>query len=397
MKCCLAASSAVLVLMIAGCQGNSKVAGTLDDHSAAPVEYWGQWGPGNDPKVLGRRVVADLLSRDLTYAYEQRGSMSYPEVCTAYGCLRFSGEIKDKELVGKLTKRYEVIFLPDLAYLGPRANNVDNSVFGILPLEVYRQNGATAADKRWLEYGIEYADLEWANPTADGLTRFSRYWVDDMFMVPALQSQAYRVTGNKVYMDRSALEVVAYLKALQQPNGLFFHAADSPYCWGRGNGWFAAGMAEMLSIMPADHPQRAAILEGYRRMMAGLLKYQAKDGMWRELVDIDDSGNWDETSGSGMFIFSMAMGVRYGWLPEETYKEAVKRGWIALSEHMSEDGKVGEVCQGTNKASQAVGPGAGPEMLQYYLGRQRLVGDFHGQAAFIWAAWAMSMEPAKAP
>ena len=73
-------------------------------------------------------------------------------------------------------------------------------------------------------------------------------------MVTALQAEAYRVTQEKKYLDRDAKEVLAYLKALQQPSGLFFHAADSPYYWGRGNGWFAVGMAELLSILPTTIP-----------------------------------------------------------------------------------------------------------------------------------------------
>ena len=130
-------------------------------------------------------------------------------------------------------------------------------------------------------------------------------------------------------------------------------------------------------------------------MMAGLLKYQSKDGMWRQLIDIDDPANWDETSGGGMFVFAMAMGVRHGWLDEATYKEPTKKSWLALSTHLNSDGKVRDVCVGTNKASQTVRSGPGPQMLQYYLTRPKAVGDFHGQAAFIWAAWAMAMDPPK--
>jgi len=87
------------------------------------------------------------------------------------------------------------------------------------------------------------------------------------------------------------------------------------------------------------------------------------------------------------------MGVRHGWLEEATYKEPVKKAWMALSTHINPDGKVRDVCVGTNKASQTVRTGPGPAMLQYYLTRQKAVGDFHGQAGFIWAAWAMTMEP----
>lgn len=41
-----------------------------------------------------------------------------------------------------------------------------------------------------------------------------------------------------------------YLDELQRPNGLFYHAPDVPYYWGRGNGWVAAGMAELLQCLP---------------------------------------------------------------------------------------------------------------------------------------------------
>ena len=59
--------------------------------------------------------------------------------------------------------------------------------------------------------------------------------------------------------------MVAYLRKLQQPNGLFFHADDVPLFWGRGDGWVAAGMTEMLLSLPQDHPQRAEILGSYRK------------------------------------------------------------------------------------------------------------------------------------
>jgi len=80
-----------------------------------------------------------------------------------------------------------------------------------------------------------------------------------------------------------------------------------------------------------------------------------------------------------MFTFGLAMGVRHGWLPEADYKAAAKKGWEALAKHLNAEGLVTDVCVGT---------GAGPSQ-QFYLARQRLVGDFHGQAAFSWAAWAM--------
>ena len=113
----------------------------------------------------------------------------------------------------------------------------------------------------------------------------------------SVQVQAYRATGDAKYIDRAALEMATYLDKLQQPNGLFYHAPDVPFFWGRGNGWVAAGMAELLRSLPANHPQRMRILAGFRKMMESLLKFQRKDGMWLQLLDHPET--WPETSCTG--------------------------------------------------------------------------------------------------
>ena len=198
-----------------------------------------------------------------------------------------------------------------------------------------------------------------------------------MYMITAVQAQAYRATGDTKYVDRAATAMVAYLDRLQQPNGLFFHAPDSPFFWGRGNGWMAAGSAELLRVLPQAHPTRARILEGYRKMMASLIKYQAEDGMWRQLIDTPES--WPETSSTGMFAFAMVTGVKNGWLDERTYAPAARKAWLALVKHIDADGNINDVCAGTDK---------GPT-VQYYLDRPRNVGDLHGQAPVLWTASAL--------
>src|SRR5579872_232957 len=202
-----------------------------------------------------------------------------------------------------------------------------------------------------------------------------------MYMLAMLQLQAYRATGDHIYLDRDAKEMVAYLDKLQQPNGLFYHAPDVPFFWGRGDGWFAAGMAEMLRDLPADHPQRARILEGYHLMMSALLKYQGKDGMWRELIDHDEA--WPETSSSAMFTFAMITGVKNGWLDAATYGPAARRAWIAVVGYIDQNHDVTIVCEGTGKKND----------LAYYLARHRRTGDFHGQAPVLWAASALLRSP----
>ena len=103
---------------------------------------------------------------------------------------------------------------------------------------------------RYRVMGLAFADAQWDNPTPDGLTVQTRWWIDDMYMITALQLQAYRATGDAKYLERAAREMVAYLARLQEPNGLFFHAPDVKHFWGRGDGWVAVGMTEMLRELP---------------------------------------------------------------------------------------------------------------------------------------------------
>jgi rhamnogalacturonyl hydrolase YesR len=202
-------------------------------------------------------------------------------------------------------------------------------------------------------------------------------WIDDMFMITAAQAQAFRATGDETYIDRAAREMVVYLDELQQPNGLFYHAPDVPFFWGRGNGWMAAGMSELLRSLPAEHPDRARILKGYKTMMASLLKFQGRDGMWCQLVDHPES--WQETSCTGMFTFAFITGVKNGWLDPKEYAPAARKAWLGLITYLNDNGDVREVCEGTNKKND----------LQYYLDRKRNVGDFHGQAPILWCASAL--------
>jgi len=192
-----------------------------------------------------------------------------------------------------------------------------------------------------------------------------------------VQLQAFRATGDAKYLDRAAAEMVSYLDKLQQPNGLFYHASDVPFFWGRGDGWVAAGMTEMLRSLPKDHPQRARIREGYSKMMKSLLQYQDKDGMWHELIDHPEV--WPETSSTAMFTFAMITGVKNGWLDKKTYGRAARKGWLGLVSYLDSNADLRNVCQGTAKKND----------MQYYLDRARLTGDLHGQAPVLWCASAL--------
>ncbi|MBN2348653.1 MAG: glycoside hydrolase family 88 protein [Bacteroidales bacterium] len=333
------------------------------------------WPADKSPEKVAKLIIEDLLSRPgfMMYETEHATAVHYAEVCTAFGAARLAGLIRDDTTLNRLSERYMRVITDSLPNT---ANHVDANVYGILPLELYKQKHNPV----FFEQGIDLADRQWGDPLPDGLTNQTRFWIDDMYMIASLQVQAYRVTGNTIYLDRAALEIVTYLEKLQQSNGLFFHGENAPFFWGRGNGWVAAGLAEVISEIPEDHPQYIAIVEGYKKMMNSLLKFQAEDGMWRQLVDVDSS--WKETSCTGMFGYAMAVGVDKGILGRKDFEPAYQKAWLALTDHINEEGKINDVCVGTGQSTD----------INYYLNRPTVTGDFHGQAPVLWFAWRLLKE-----
>jgi len=335
-----------------------------------------------DPVNAGKKASLAVLSLgpgdkiiNLTLGIDDA---QYTMACSRYGVLIFADATGDGELRNKVEQAYE-------PYLSgkrkPRQGHVDFNVFGIVPFELFRETG----NPKYLDLAKKLADDEFKNPRKDGLTSYTRFWVDDMYMVGSLQTQAYKSLKDPVYLERAFTQLLGYCDKLQQPNGLFYHTPTAPFFWGRGNGWAGAAMTELLLASPEDHPKRPALMKSYQKLMAVLVEQQDPKGLWHQLID--DPKSYVESSSSGMFIFALATGVRKGWLPKEPYLAAVEKAWPALAGYLDADGKVREVCIGTGAMNNK----------DHYLERPRMTGDLHGQAGFIWAATAMYLlekEPA---
>jgi rhamnogalacturonyl hydrolase YesR len=136
--------------------------------------------------------------------------------------------------------------------------------------------------------------------------------------------------------------------------------------WGRANGWAIMAMAELLTELPSNHPQRAQVLSIFRAHADALRRVQAPSGLWHQLLDRPDS--YQETSASAMFVFAIARGIRYGWLSNATYRPVVIRGWNGLTTKVNSIGQVEGTCVGT---------GLGWDDT-FYLNRPTSVNAAHG-------------------
>lgn len=358
----------------------------ISTSTANPKEFR-KFPKGSEPEYIGLKVAQRYLETPYRHFDEIPGEppyIVYPETCTWFGALRFAREIKDKKLLRQLEERFFPL-LGKRKELMQKPNHVDNTVFGVIPLQLYLQTG----NELYYYIGMDFADRQWQlphNPKHEedykslldkGLTWQTRFWIDDMYMITAVQSQAYLASKDEKYINRSAYEMTIYLDSIQRPNGLFYHAPTAPFFWCRGNGWMAAGMANLLKHLPDNNPHKNRILQEYRKMMATLKSYQNEEGLWNQLIDEADA--WTETSGSAMFVYAMITGVKNGWLDATEYAPVTRKAWLALVTYLNDNGDLRDVCIGTN-----IG-----QTKEHYMERKRLVGDFHGQAALLWCAAAL--------
>lgn len=352
-----------------------------------------------DPVEVSRRISEQFLStrpdayepvgmRGHTYVYGNKEHIHY-SVCSlwvnALECARLSGLTNlESRLVG-LYRRYaaeRADVWKNCDYL-----HVDFEVTGAVPLEVGILTGDSEAGNR----GLYYADRQWREPLVEdvqppkkelpyetrlewwrkGYSPETRLWIDDMYMISLLQLQAYRYTGDRIYLERATREMSLYLERLPTKDGLYFHAPTAPFVWARGNGWMAGAMPMILAEMPLNHPERPKLMKAYRDIVEALRRHQRPSGLWGQLVD--DAESWDETSGSAMYAFAFAEGLRMGWL-DESYREPMVRAYCALVSRLDEHANLLDVCIGTGARNDR----------SWYLARRKVTGDPHGQAPLLW-------------
>ena len=102
-----------------------------------------------------------------------------------------------------------------------------------------------------------------------------------------------------------------FLPPYKEPNG------EDCY-WSRGNGWAYAALVRVLDEIPANEKHRQDYINDFLIMSKALKKKcQRTDGFWN--VSLHDAGNYGgkETTGTALFVYGMAWGVRNELLDKE--------------------------------------------------------------------------------
>jgi unsaturated rhamnogalacturonyl hydrolase len=184
-------------------------------------------------------------------------------------------------------------------------------------------------------------------------------WSDDFYMsVPALAEMG-RLTGDNKWYDDAVKNVLQMSSRLfnQQP-GIYTHGwnannPDAPqFYWGRANGWAVLTIADLLDVLPKNHPGYEPVLAQYRALIRGVCQYQSGTGLWHQMLDRNDS--YLETSASAMFVYGIAHAINQGWISPTTYGSIAQAGWVGLTTKIAQDGAVEDTCVGTTFASDQI-------------------------------------------
>ena len=219
-------------------------------------------------------------------------------------------------------------------------------------------------------------------------------WVDAMQMAMPVFAKLGVQTKDPKYFEK-AHALYTFMKTKHGGNGLYnpadklwwrdkdfvppFKTPNDQQCyWSRGNGWVFAALVRVLDVLPAGAPHRAEYEQMLKDMAGALAAVQRADGFWNvSLHDPNDFGG-KETSGTALFTYGMAWGIRHGVLPADIYRPIVAKAWSAMAnEAVHPDGYLGFV-QGTGKQpseGQPVTYDSKPDFTDYGLGCFLLAGS----------------------
>jgi len=230
-------------------------------------------------------------------------------------------------------------------------------------------------------------------------------WLDGVYMGMPFWAGVGVLRNNEDLLAEAAGEFTIARSHLRDPDtGLYYHAWDeamkqdwadpdtgrSHYVWGRGLGWYAMALVDILDVIPEDQAGlRETLLAIIPELADSLVKYQDETGTWFQIVDMPGAaGNYREASASAMFTYFLAKAVNRGYLPD-TYTAAARKAWSGLvgefvAEYADGSAHVTNICE-------VAGLGYGRNgSYRYYMSEPVVVDDPKGLAPAIMAGLQMS-------
>jgi len=235
----------------------------------------------------------------------------------------------------------------------------------------------------------------------------SQMWLDGLYMgQPFYAEYAQLFHEDTAFNDIARQFILMERHARDAKSGLLYHGWDesrqqkwadkktglSPNFWGRAMGWYGMAMVDALDYFPAKHPGRDSIIAILNRFAKAIVTVQdPKSGLWYDILDKRTTPkNYKEASASCMITYTLAKGVRLGYLPG-SYRTAALKGYDGIKKEFirKENGQVN--LHGTVSVSGLGGNPYRDGSFDYYMSEPVIVNDPKGMGAFINCAVEMEV------
>lgn len=191
------------------------------------------------------------------------------------------------------------------------------------------------------------------------------WWIDAIQMGMPGFAKMGKQTGEQKYFDKM-WQMYEYTRnqhgehgMFNQKDGLWWRDQDfdPPYkepngedCyWSRGNGWVYAALVRVLDEIPANEVHRQDYINDFLTMSKAIKACQREDGFWNVSLHDPNHFGGKELTGTSLFVYGMAWGIRNGLLDRDEYLPIVLKAWNAMvKDAVHPDGFLGYV-QGTGK------------------------------------------------
>lgn len=294
-----------------------------------------------------------------------------------------------------------------------KKGSLDNIASGKVLLDLYAHESSEDADggqryRKAAEYLYKYLRYDYKRITLDeGKNCFIhkdsypyQMWLDGLYMGAAFYAEylamfapddyeawadialQFTTIHSHTYDAEKSLNYHGWSAKPSDANSFWANKTDpfkgcSKEFWGRGMGWYAAALVDVLGWMPQEHPDYSAIVEIFAQVAEGICRWQdAESGVWYQLLQYDDSfvsarghRNYLEASASCMFTYALLKGMRLGLLDREKFSPVAMKAYDGLlSTFITESANgvdIHHICR-----SAGLGPSNKPERngtADYYL------------------------------
>lgn len=181
-------------------------------------------------------------------------------------------------------------------------------------------------------------------------------FVDCLHFDPPFFAALGRITGDDTLVADGIAQALGYMRLLQRGDGLYDHfvlrgqpGSFGPG-WGRGQGWAALGLLEVVAELRAWRLQREddRFVDAERTLAASaallltrMAELQRPDGHWEVVVDRPGSG--DEYSTAGFMAHAMHEAVRLGIGDADVLASASRAAREAVLSSLDDRGQLREV------------------------------------------------------